>query len=826
MSDNTELNPGYGGDVYAADDIDGIKFQRVKLVHGADGVNDGDVATGNGLPVTPANITGKFRESFESFTPGVNWNLTTGSGDIVQLDGNAVSASYLVISKDPLQAATETILTYNGSFPMPIETAVGLSMSQRVLGQELSMELVSTETPLTPTPDVAIASISQTTTVLTVNTATAHGLVPGKRIGIKGCLDSRLNYPSLVVATTPSATQITCTAGPGGTIPSATLSGGAAGFVYFRSALGFAQNGVSEIFENASATNASLYARSAAGDVLPSGAANGNHAVTVSGTGSTQAINSPYTYAFLPASEYRLNLQAERAQFYDAGIDSTTSTTSRLLRTQVVPDPSKNYTLRFRMTNVDALTVPTAKIVSVSKSGTTTATVTTDVPHGLTTADQIVTYGVRDTTNFAAISAQVAVASVISSTQFTVVWGSAVTATSYGGMVARVQGANIPAGFNQGTNGAVITAQGFNGELQLTASNTYTFLIGDYVNVYGVRDNSTGADVGVDGAYIVVDVSTVTCRLAPIGSTPAVSTFGSTACGGLIIKRTDARIAFVRIFEYLRERVEVMPRPTADASAAVTVTGTVASTQFGPWNVTPINLNAFSLLSSTNLASGATFTGTSTNAASATTAATTYITAINVSLVHTAGIGHGTLFFEVGSETSSTAPTTWFAQFIVPVPSNSNWQTFTFPLTTRWYRVRFVNGGIAQTVFRLSTMAIYNGALGGELTYPERLLVPLSTTALAISAAFTGPTLDFGDTGRLYKTLTATVFADQASATNGFAIQVSRDNTTWRVAAQATVTANTLTTITTDIVYRYIRAVYTNGTVANTTFNLDCQAGA
>ena len=40
-TDNTTL-PG-DGDVYAADDIDGIKFQRAKLTIGGDGVNEGDV---------------------------------------------------------------------------------------------------------------------------------------------------------------------------------------------------------------------------------------------------------------------------------------------------------------------------------------------------------------------------------------------------------------------------------------------------------------------------------------------------------------------------------------------------------------------------------------------------------------------------------------------------------------------------------------------------------------------------------------------------------------------------------------------------------------
>jgi hypothetical protein len=795
-------------------------------------VNGSPVSLDNPIPVAPENITGKFRESFENFVPGVNWNLVTGSGDIVQTDGNAVSASYLVISKDPLTAETETTLTYIDSFPMPAETAVGLSMSQRVLGQELSMELVSTETPLPPVADIAISSISQTTTTLTVNTTAAHGLVPGKRIGIKGCLDSRLNYPSLVVAATSNATQFLATAGPGGTIPSLSLSGGAAGFVYFRSALGYAQNGLSEIFENSATTNASVYIRSSAGDSLPSGTANANQSISCANTSSIQAIASPYTYAFLPTSEYRLNLQADRAQVYDVSVDSVSTTTSRQLRTQVIPDPTKQYTLRFRMSNVDALTVPTAKIVSVSKSGTTTATVTTAGPHGLTTSDQIVAYGVRDTVNFAAITAQVAVASVISSTQFTVVWGSAVTATSYGGMVSRVQGSNIPAQFNQGSNGSINSAQGFSGELQLIASNGFTsFVVGDYVNLYGLRDNSTGADLGLDGAYKVIDFSSNNARVIPIGSTPAVGTFGAISCGGLVIKRTDARIAFVRIFDYLRERVEVMPRPGGDASAAVTVTGAVSATvgagasQIG--SVIPVNQNTYSLQSSTNLAASATFTGTAQNIASATTSLTVYNTQLVIGVNHTAGLTPGQLYLDLGTETTSTAPTVFYQALAVAIPSNANWQQFSVPISTRYYRLRFVNGATAQTNFRLASYLTYNGgALSNPYSYPVNIQYALSTTALALNGVFTGVTLDYGDTMNIYQTITALAFSDQASATNGFKIQISRDGTNWRDAVSASVTANTLSVITVHLSYRYARVVYTNGAVAQTTFNLDAHVDA
>lgn len=47
MADNTVQN---GTDTIATDDIGGVKFQRVKLIHGADGTNAGDVSTANALP--------------------------------------------------------------------------------------------------------------------------------------------------------------------------------------------------------------------------------------------------------------------------------------------------------------------------------------------------------------------------------------------------------------------------------------------------------------------------------------------------------------------------------------------------------------------------------------------------------------------------------------------------------------------------------------------------------------------------------------------------------------------------------------------------------
>ena len=74
-------------------------------------------------------------------------------------------------------------------------------------------ELVSTDDwpgaiPLTPAIPVAIASISQATTTLSVTTAAPHGLKIGEKVSIAGVSDSRLNYSCLTIATTPTPTSL------------------------------------------------------------------------------------------------------------------------------------------------------------------------------------------------------------------------------------------------------------------------------------------------------------------------------------------------------------------------------------------------------------------------------------------------------------------------------------------------------------------------------------------------------------------------------------------------------------------------------------------
>lgn len=80
MTDNTVLNPGSGGDTYASDDIGGIKHTRVKLIHGIDGVNNGDVALTNPLPVSALG-----------FPKTIKVNVTRFADTAVYAAGDAIS---------------------------------------------------------------------------------------------------------------------------------------------------------------------------------------------------------------------------------------------------------------------------------------------------------------------------------------------------------------------------------------------------------------------------------------------------------------------------------------------------------------------------------------------------------------------------------------------------------------------------------------------------------------------------------------------------------------------------------------------------------------
>lgn len=523
-----------------------------------------------------SNVNSKFREAFESYDPvnGGKWLENKTNGDIIQIDGNVAAASYLVISKNPLIADTISTIESISTFQMPYEVSIGLHTSQRTLGQEFSIELVSNESPISSGADVPIIGIAQTTTTLYITAASISDILPGSRIGINGVYDNRLNYPSLVVASVLSGNVITCTAGPGGNLPSVTTTTTqTSGFIYKRSALGYAPNGTSMILENATVTNASYYVRSESGDVLPSGTITGNHAITILTTAGVQSVVSPVSYAWQPTNEVKLTKFVDGIQWTDAPIDTIAAANNRYKRTQVVPNITKNYILRIRATNNKSLTVPSGTILSAVKTGTTTATISSDGPHGLVTGDTIVNYGIAN--QAAAAFPNITTATTITAindTTFQIVQGTASTVTSVGGYFAKILGGNLMSALGALTM-AVVGFSRLNNIVTLTGSANWSGVsIGDYINLIGCRSTLDGSSLSADGPYRVRSFLTNILQLDPLTPSLTGTDISTTFTGGAIIKRTDLRISFIRVMDFERQRVEMLSRPTGDISTSIPVT--------------------------------------------------------------------------------------------------------------------------------------------------------------------------------------------------------------------------------------------------------------
>lgn len=542
--------------------------------------NQGQTTSARSQSIVPAsdspqfptgNVVTKYRNNCETLPLVSEWNTTTATGDLLFLGGNSNGASYWEISKSPFNTGTETILDGLDVFEMPVEISLGLHRSQAALNQEFAIEFVDDAAPAASPAEVAISAISQSTTTLAVTTSAAHNLVPGMSFGIYGCADSRFNYGALVVASVTSPTSFTATAGPAGTITSLTASPAVLGspMLYVRRRLGGSADGTSLILENATATSGSVYVRANSGDAIATGTANGNQTTTIASTASNQSINAAGAYSFLPSSEYKLNFQSDRVQWHGGSVDSITNTSNITTRSSVCPSPDKAYKLRFRATNNKGLTAPVGRIVSAAKAGSTTATVVFAEPHGLTVDDYLVACGNYNLSAFPNITTATKVSSVVNPTTITITWGSSSSTTSYGGYMSRVQGGATQTGaITQSFQSASVSS----GVITAVGNTTWSgFSIGDLVDIYGVRSATNGSDLGLDGVYRVRNLSSTTLILETVSGGPSPADLVSTNCGGGVIKRTDLRISFIRIFDFLRERVEFSPRPAADGAGALPV---------------------------------------------------------------------------------------------------------------------------------------------------------------------------------------------------------------------------------------------------------------
>jgi len=564
--------------------------------------NDG---TTKGAPLTENGALGvgngmiKFRDGFASLAQlegpdSAIWDteIVNQGSSFIGRGGTTLGSAYMNMSMCPLTANSEIKMISKQSYKLPFRYMFLPSFSQRKWGEEFEISFVGVDESgaietLTPKADVAISgSIVAASNVITVVTATAHNFQPGDRVIIAGCLDGRLNTVPTAITTVLDDFTITMPLN----ISNGTFSNTAGGFVKWLDHSSYSKNSGGFVFENTTATNGTFFSRR-----------NGFNTrylnTTVSTLNANQLSSSPHGDSFNAGSRFELYVNQEEFFHSSRSADSINAGSGFNKYTQGLPDEEKSYKIMIRAKVLETVSRPIARIVSISKVGTTQATVTTDVPHNLAPGSFVQIFGVRDTVNFPNLVTQTVVATTPSTTTFTLAVGSASTATATGGCVILVNAGIQNPSMNNVVLQSITRTNNIMGVV-FNATPSTTPLPGSWVNIYGCNATSLGL---YDGVYQFLRSSGATYFLRSVGAN-----FGTINCSGVLIQRTDFRLHAISMIEHTRLMVDIAGQQgMADASKTLPVV--------------PVSLPTLPSLSSCNIAAP----GTIQDQASATIISTT-----------------------------------------------------------------------------------------------------------------------------------------------------------------------------------------------------------
>ena len=110
-------------------------------------------------------------------------------------------------------------------------------------------------------------------------------------------------------------------------------------------------------------------------------------------------------------------------------------------------------------------------------------------------------------------------------------------------------------------------------------------------------------------------------------------------------------------------------------------------------------------------------------------------------------------------------------------------------------------------------------SIEGTVSVVNSTVTPLAGDTGGSDHIFTGVSEDVKDFGMIL----VSVFADQASATDGLSVEFSPDGSNWDSKDVFNIPASTSKTFSFQPVYRYFRIVYTNGVAAQSVFRMQIQ---
>ncbi|GAP53560.1 hypothetical protein AHiyo6_01250 [Arthrobacter sp. Hiyo6] len=186
MADNTQINPGTGGDVISTDDLGaGVKVQRVKIQYGGDG-SATDVSSSTPLPVT---IIGNVLASGAATSA----KQDTGNASVASIDskapalGQALAASSVpvVLPAAQLTALTPPASVGVNNFPatQPVSATslplpAGAATSAAQTAAQTSLSSIDTKTPALGQA-LAAASVPVVLTAAQITTLTPPAAITG-----------------------------------------------------------------------------------------------------------------------------------------------------------------------------------------------------------------------------------------------------------------------------------------------------------------------------------------------------------------------------------------------------------------------------------------------------------------------------------------------------------------------------------------------------------------------------------------------------------------------------------------------------------------------
>lgn len=620
--------------------------------------------------------TGAVTQHVKDVTPfniAEHYSFDIAGGDFMNFSRSANGQQFTEISVSPLTGDTQTIVEYKTPFQFPCYSEIEASISQRTRGDYAVMEITDKDSTYVDIPDeYTFTALSQTTTTLTATLNAAFDGYIGSWVDIYGLLDTRFNYTNLCVATISSDKKtLTFTVSDEATLPSLTATPASlvGGKLKRQSKLLLAGNALGMRFTGTSHTTTAYLARFGGGSIKETGTLGGSKLVTSASTAPTYTAGSMGNVEIKATSRFRLEAEPEVIVFGDKGIDALANLSIRNTFTAVKPIASLDYYVRFRAVSPISISRPIAKIVSATKAtATTTATIVTDVPHGLTTTSYVTIKGIANQTVFANITTPVAVSSVIDANTFTVVIGTATIATSYGGAIILCNGSVD----QQGIIGQIpqSVARDANGLVTIVGNGTWAGLggVGEYVNLYGCRSSVDGSDLGVDGVYKVHNFSTTTLILEPVKDlagniivnglgnavTPTGGVITTTNCGGAVILRTTLRSHDIVLATYSQAQMKIMGQGSyrTDMALPVVHLGSIAV------NTTESALLAPSI-------------GTYVTVATAPAGVSLKATAGNVYAVTASNVTASAIYLKLYNKASAPTLASDVPLITIPVPANS-----------------------------------------------------------------------------------------------------------------------------------------------------------